>query len=259
MDYQQFSLKELYQVSLKANYELEINGQKFYPGDVITTFDHIQLANFGEIRQFVAARGGFDNRAQVTWDTVQEVPLSFIQGVFSREQMAVMNNLRLVSQENSNLTLTQTEYCESDENGIIILRHEPLTNLHVRAVDGQAISYTIDKNELTLNRHYCNCIVSYNFEYKNPITNLIVGERFLNGFLSLEGRTRFKDDKTGANHTGIIQIPKLKIVSKFSLQLGENAAPVNGSFDAIAYPVGPRGNVRIVDLWLLNEDIDADF
>ena len=84
MDYQQFSLKELYQVSLKANYELEINGQKFYPGDVITTFDHIQLANFGEIRQFVAARGGFDNRAQVVWDTVQEVPLTFTQGVFSR-------------------------------------------------------------------------------------------------------------------------------------------------------------------------------
>lgn len=259
MDYQQFSLKELYQVSLKANYELEINGQKFYPGDVITTFDHIQLANFGEIRQFVAARGGFDNRAQVIWDTVQEVPLTFTQGVFSREQMAIMNNLRIVSQENSTLILTQTEQCESNENGIIVLRHTPSSNLHVRAIDDKGIIYTQDENMLTLNRNYCNCIVSYCFEYKNPRTNLVVGERFINGFLSLEGRTRFKDDKTGANHTGIIQIPKLKIVSKFTFQLGENAMPVNGSFDAIAYPVGPRGNVRIVDLWLLDEDIDADF
>lgn len=259
MDYQQFSLKELYQVSLKANYELEINGQKFYPGDVITTFDHIQLANFGEIRQFVAARGGFDNRAQVVWDTVQEVPLSFNQGVFSREQMAIMNNLRIVSREDSTLVLTQTEQCESDENGVITLRHTPSSNLHVRAVDGKGISYTQDENVLTLSRNYCDCIVSYCFEYKNPRTNLVVGERFTNGFLSLEGRTRFKDDKTGANHTGIIQIPKLKIVSKFALQLGENAMPVNGSFDAIAYPVGPRGKIRIVDLWLLDEDIDADF
>ena len=41
-----FSFKELYSVSLKATYPMEINNKKDEIGEVSTTFDNIQLANF---------------------------------------------------------------------------------------------------------------------------------------------------------------------------------------------------------------------
>ena len=97
----EFSLKEIYDVVLKATYPMEINGIHFDIGDIIIKFDKLQLANFSEISSFVAARGGFDNRARVIWDELKEVPLTFTQGVFSKMQMAMMNNLKIIdSKEN---------------------------------------------------------------------------------------------------------------------------------------------------------------
>ena len=46
----EFGLKELYDVSLKATYPIETNGRKIEVGEVIAAFDKIQLANFQEIK-----------------------------------------------------------------------------------------------------------------------------------------------------------------------------------------------------------------
>lgn len=58
----EFSLKELYDVTLKATYPMEINGQTIEPGEVIAAFDRIQISNFHEIKKTVTAHGGFDDR-----------------------------------------------------------------------------------------------------------------------------------------------------------------------------------------------------
>ena len=49
-----------------------------------------------------------------------------------------------------------------------------------------------------------------------------------NGFLELEGKTRVKDDTSGLITTGIIKIPKLKLMSGLSIRLGAQANPVVG-------------------------------
>ena len=41
----EFSLKEIYDVVLKANYPMDINATLFDEGDVIIKFDKLQLAN----------------------------------------------------------------------------------------------------------------------------------------------------------------------------------------------------------------------
>ena len=87
---------------------------------------------------------------------------------------------------------------------------------------------------------------------------LIVEKRFLNGFLTFEGRTRVKDDITGQTHTGIIKIPKLKLMSDLSMRLGQDATPVLGTFKAVGYPVGVKGNKKAMEIILLDDDIDSD-
>ena len=76
--------------------------------------------------------------------------------------------------------------------------------------------------------------------------------------MTLEGRTRIKDDVTGKTHTAIIYIPKLKITSDFNLTLGMNAQPVVGKFTATALATGDRKKSKALEIYYLEDDIDKD-
>ena len=80
----------------------------------------------------------------------------------------------------------------------------------------------------------------------------------MDGYLSLEGKTRVKDDITGHVHTGIIKIPRLKLLSDLSMRLGQNADPLGGTVNAWAYPGGNKGDKVAIDLVIVNDDVDSD-
>jgi hypothetical protein len=61
----EFGLKELYDLTLKATYPIEVEGRKFEAGEVIARFDKIQIANFREIASRVSANGGKNNPALI--------------------------------------------------------------------------------------------------------------------------------------------------------------------------------------------------
>jgi len=42
------------------------------------------------------------------------------------------------------------------------------------------------------------------------------------------------------------------------MKLGKNANPIMGSLDAVACPIGVKGNTTVMELIFLNDDIDAD-
>ena len=67
-----------------------------------------------------------------------------------------------------------------------------------------------------------------------------------------------KEDITGKNRTGIIKIPKLKLMSDLSIILGSNANPVMANFRASCFPIGDKGNKTVMEMILLNDDIDSD-
>lgn len=54
----EFGLKELMDITLKATYPIEMDGRKFETGEVIARFDKIQIANFRELTSRVSANGG---------------------------------------------------------------------------------------------------------------------------------------------------------------------------------------------------------
>lgn len=257
----EFGLKELYQVIIRATYPIEVSGKVMAPGEAIAVFDKIQIANIQEIKSSVAARGGWDNRGLVFWDSTREVRISFTQGIFSKAQLALMTAAKLINPAPEQiLNLTIREEIESDEDGILVLSKNAVDPIFVYNITtGDKLTYTkIDDTHLQIESSYINCLVDYSYVYDNSYQILTVGQALTNGFLTLEGKTRVKDDITGQTHTGILYIPKLKLMSDLSMRLGQDASPQVGRFDATALPTGGRNNTSVMHVLFLDDDIDSD-
>lgn len=257
----EFGLKELYQVIIRATYPIEVSGKTLEPGEIIAAFDKIQIGNVQEIKNSVAARGGWDNRGLVFWDSTREVRISFTQGIFSSTQFALMTNANLIkSQEDTELFLRQRDTVESDETGLISLSKMALDPIFVYQVsNGNKLAYEkIDDTTLKIENPFVDVYVDYSYKYENKHQIYTVGQTLTNGFLTLEGRTRVKDDITGQTHTGILYIPRLKLMSDLSMRLGHDAQPQIGRFDATALPTGERNNTAVMKVFFLDDDIDSD-
>lgn len=254
-------LKELYDVVLKATYPIEIGNKVIEEGEVILAFDNIQIAGLSEIKKYVSAQGGFDNRELITWETTKELPLSFSQGIFSKRQLALLSNSKLIELEpnNSSILITNREYCESDENGKITLKQVPVGKTFVYNEEtGEKLEYTLSEKEITISEPYVNVYVTYDSEYINGGSIIKIGNRLFRGYLKLQAKTRLKEDTNGRTVTGIFEIPKLKLMSDLSIRLGRTADPAMISFTAAGIPIGGRGASYVCNLYSLNDDIDSD-
>lgn len=258
----EFSMKELYSVVLKTTYPIEIEGQEIEAGEVVAAFDKIQISNWKEISNYVTAHGGYQDAPRVWWENTKDVKINFSQGIFSELQFALMSNSRLVNEITSNekLMISKREEVETSENGEFEIEKEPQgrifvyekkTKQKIGSIESSGRYYKTDMP-------FTDLIIDYNYEYTSKYRKMIVGQRLIEGFLTLEGKTRVKDDITGRVRTGIIYIPKLKLTSDLSMNLGENATPVLGYMSAIACPTGSRGNPKVIEIAFLDDDIDSD-
>ena len=105
---------------------------------------------------------------------------------------------------------------------------------------------------------YTNYKLDYYREYTDQTISMMIGKRLVDDCFMLEGKTRFQDDTTGKEVTGLIEVHKLKLVSNMSIILGENASPFVPRFQAIGYPVGVKGNSEVARITFLKDDIDSD-
>ena len=256
-----FGLKELYEVSLKATYPIEVRGRTIEIGETIARFDKIQLADFAENKRFISANGGFDNRPRVWWEETRDVALYFTQGIFSREQMALMTNAKLAKNEGEAVvSISCREVVETNENGVAFTKH-PISGpvfVYNNKTGEKITDWRINEEQLILSQAFLEVMVDYYYQYDNGYEIISIGDALTNGYFSLEGKTRVKDDTTGQVKTGIIKIPKLKLLSNLSMRLGNDAIPQVGRLDAVAVPTGPRGQKRVMELIFLNDDIDSD-
>ena len=259
----EFGMQELYFVQLKSTYPIEIKGQSIAAGEVVAAFDKIQIANFQDISREVAAQGGYNNHKLVIWDRVEGVNLVFAQGIFSKTQWALMNNSRLVDSSSSNpILISEREELETNDEGIITLTRVPASSwiFVYNKETGEKLTglQRIGEKEIQTPLIYTDVIVDYEFSYDNGVDINLIGEEVLEGVVSLEGRSRYKDDVTGDTHTMIIRIPKLKITSDFNLTLGQNAQPMVGKFTGTALPIGPEKESKALEIYFLEDDLDED-
>jgi hypothetical protein len=261
MDNSNFGFSELYSCVLKATYPMEIGKRTIAKGEVVASFDKIMVSQLKEALKIFSANGGWDNRPHVLWETTEEVELTFTQGVFNKEQFSLLNNAKLLEKgDGEEILLNQSEELESDEDGVIECKFAPIQNFFIYDKEtGDKLPFTqLDEKRYSIGAPYKEVLVRYDFSYSHGLVKFLVGRRVMDGFLTLEARTRVKDDKTGRNRTGIIKIPKIKIVSDLSLMLGRNASPVVGTFKGIAIPVGARGVHSAMSFYILEDDIDKD-
>ena len=259
----EFGLKELYDLTLKTTYPIEMDGRIFEAGEVIARFDKIQLANFREIASRVTATGGQGNGTHVVWENSKEIQLSFTQGVFSRRQFALMSNANLIHSAPTSPILLSAHFSgESDERGRIQLDKERVTNVFVYDAKTfekiNPIILDLEKGAIVIGKGYHDVEVDYQYYYNNEHTDMILGRKLIQGFLQLEGKSRVKDDITGKTHTVVLRIPRLKLVSDLSMRLGREAGPLLANFSAVGYPDGDGRNKKIMEMLFLNDDIDAE-
>ena len=132
------------------------------------------------------------------------------------------------------------------------------TKKEINDAGEKIINPIIGIQDITTSKPYEEIVVDYWYSYTNSATTMVVGRPLTNGYLSLTGKTRVKDEVTGQVKTGIINIPKLKLMSDLSMRLGEDAIPVMGTFKAVGYPVGVKGNRKAMEIIFLEDDIDSD-
>lgn len=257
----ELNFKELYEVSLKSTLPIEVSGTKIEAGETVASFDRIQIANFQEIKNTASANGGWDNRAHIFWETTKEVKINFSQGVFSKTQLALMTNAQLINNEGEQIIpINKREEFESDEHGKVVIGRtlrEPVF-VYDKATGKKITGWTSTTDSIMLNEAYKSVIVDYWYNYDNGCQIMTVGRPLTQGYLSLCGKMRVKDDVTGKVKTGIIKIPKLRLMSDLSMRVGSDAIPQVGRLDAIAVPEGGRGQSKVMEIIFLNDDIDAD-
>ena len=260
MDENMGSFKSLDEVHLKATQNIEVNGRTFEEGETIVYFDKIQISGLNEIKDFVSARGGFDNRSHVYWETTEGLKLTFSQGVFSNTQFAVLNNAKMIKyNEGEPILITKTETLEANEVGNIYTTYEAQDQIFVYdANTGEKLTWWKVGNFLKTDHANLDVFVKYRYKYIDGASVAQIGQACLRGFLELEGKTKVKDDVSGLVTTGIIKIPKLKLTSGLSMRLGAQANPVVGTFTGIGVPVESRHNSYVMEIDFLEHDIDSD-
>ena len=260
MDESLGSFKSLENVRLKATQNIEVNGKSFEEGETIALFDKIQISGLKEFKEYVAATGGYDNRGLVYWETTQKINLIFSQGVFSNTQFGLLFNSKIISVgQDIPILISETESLETDENGFITTKYTPIDQIFVYRKDtGEKLLWRFLDDKIKTTSSFTDIIVNYRYGYTNGASIAKIGQPFINGFLELEGKTRVKDDTSGLITTGIIKIPKLKLMSDLSIKLGAQANPVVGTFAAVGVPVEERRNSYVMEIAFLNNDIDSD-
>lgn len=259
MDINLFSMKELNDVFIKLTYPIEINGVKYEEGETIVNFDKISISVLEENKNIKTANGGFDNRSHIFWESTKDVGIIFSQGVFSKTQYSILTNSKILNYEKEkDLYFTLQEQLESDENGIVKLSKYPFRKLFLYEKEtGAKVSYEIVDDQIKISLPFIDLIATYEYIYSNGASIAYIGQQLTNGFMSLEGKTRIKDENTGNVISGIIKIPRLKVLSGLSLKLGSEANPQVGVFQGVAVPIGTKGNNKAIEFYFLNEEIST--
>lgn len=260
MDNELFGMKELYDVILKATFNIDIDGKSYVTGEVVAAFDKIMISNFTPRKSYRFARGGLGNSVLMSWEDTSDIVFNFDHGVFSKTQLALLSNSKLINNETDTRLISHSQTLTTDEDGKIELKFTPAAGtlfIYDVSTGNKITSFTENGNTVTLLAPFLEVLVRYQFEYTENYSLMSIGKELVSGYLELEGKTKLVDNQDGLVTTGIIHIPRLKLMSNLVLRLGDNAPPQVASFSGIGIPVGDKREKYVCEILYLGTNIEA--
>ena len=264
---QEIGIKDLEHVVLKAKEDITLGNRDYEPGEPILYFKNIQIAMLSENTRLVAAQGGYLNQPRVVWEDRDNTMFQFSNGTLNQLSLNMLLEANMLHE--MEVSVPHHDVYEIDDNGRIWLPYEidksrkrfyslfDKENIQKRIYP---ISEEVQKSGtlVTFKPEYSDyyVVADYYFTPKNgAITYTMDRERKPNLY-TLEATFYLKDENEGLLHTGILEMPKVYIMSNINLRMGERADPTVGTFRIMAMPDNMEGHeATICRITYLDEDI----
>lgn len=292
-------IKEMYDVCIRTNEPLIIEGRKFDTNETILQFKSAELCTFKQNIDNTTANGGYLNSPLVFWQEDRQIDFAITHGVLSPVSWSILSNSNLYEKKNKSIGYNEEVQCIFDENKCYAnLKYIPNTNNEKYGVQGNPnneplplgrrpeiplkplppdkekyiFCYDLDTGakilnfQLLGNRIYFlaphkRIYVDYTF-YESNVKQLDLGSRLSNSFLRLTGKMSLKDEETGKVSTVILEIPKIKLSSSLSAQLGRSSAnSIVSDFSFTGYPDENlrRDKRHTCTITFLNDELTGEY
>lgn len=264
MDFlQEMGIKDLERVTLKARDYITVGPYSFEPGEPVLSFENIQVALLSENTKVIAARGGFLNQPRVIWEDRSDVTFQFANGTLNAISLNMLLEANILQQQT--ICVPIQEIIELDENGVGYLTHAPLQTkqrfykpYEYGNIQPKKMRPIEDNQKLSFGREYAGTtiVADYYFLPKEPPIIYTMSRERKNNLYSLEATFYLKDENDGLLHSGILEMPKVYIMSNINLRMGERADPTVGTFKIVAMPETAEGyDSMVCRITFLDEDI----
>ena len=265
MTLQDLGIKDLERVIIKTRNQTAFGDRVLEPGEPLVYFKNLQVAVLSENIRPTFARGGWGNEPLVIWEDRQETIFAFSNGTVTTQSLNLLLNADMVHEKSEEPLFYVEDDIEISSSGKAYLKYEPVADkksfffvYDLENVQQKIQPLSIDGRVVTFDKKYAGktILADYYFIYKkDSITYTMARERFSNLY-TLEATFLMKDENDGLLHTGILRMPKVRIVSSINMRMGERVDPMVSTFNVIALPEsqGDRESV-VCEIRYLDEDI----
>ena len=265
---QEMGIKELEHVVLKAKGdEVSLNGRDYEDGEPILCFRNIQIALLSEDTRVVTAQGGFLNQPRVVWEERTNTTFQFSNGTLNPISLKMLLESKMLKEDSPRIPYQELIILDGQGQGY--LTHEPVPDeegkIFYQGFARENLQNKIEGklDEQNRRKFYCGdeyanqeIMVNYYYHSKNSGTIYTLSRERKANLYSLEATFYLKDENDGRLHTGILEMPKVYIMSNINLRMGERADPAVGTFRIMAMPENYDGYDSMVwRMTYLDEDI----
>ena len=261
--FENFGVKDLYEVAFKATDNMTIFGKEFEKDEVVMYFENIQMSNISAPATTSQATGGRNNFPLIGWESINEMNFQFENGLVSKFGFGLLSQSTFYDEGAFELGVPVRESLITNSTGKIETRYpasiaKPIFAYKVTngVITNKIAPIEIENNTIDFgsSNSFVNIIIDYYF-LSEAISAFEIGGERIKGFLKMTSKINFVDEKEGLRKTVLFTMPKIKLASGMTMTLGLQANPIVSTFRMTAYP-GKDGKT-LGRFFFLNEDIEG--
>lgn len=228
--FENYGIQQIYSVCIRAITPVQIGNTWFGKDEVILYLRDVEAGKLIEENSTVAATGGRYSPRLIHWVNHSDMKFAISKGVLSKRDLNFLLDSDIVRQEN--ITVFHRETHTVDSSGKFVLDYLPLSGIYCYDENNNKIHITCEGKRISVGEEYANQEVTIDYStIVEQAHSYSIGENFLSNIVvKAEVQFLLKDDNTGEEYTGILEIPTANIVGDINLIMGKRATPIVGDF-----------------------------